>query len=140
MGRASFHFTGTFYFTSLSHMLAVYRCVCACQQTLSHLHAVVMGAFSVEVAAVVVDAAVIQGAEAHEAVLQGVVALLVHVVVPDHVLLAGEPLETSEKGEAGQEGRAAGRAAATESTRRHDHDHRCKSQAAAAETTALCGY
>lgn len=63
-----------------------------------------MGAFSVEVAAVVVDTAVVQGAEAHKAVLQGVVALLVHVVVPDHVLLAGEPLESREKGKAGQEG------------------------------------
>lgn len=57
-----------------------------------HLHAVVVGALPVEVAAVVVDAAVVQRAEAHEAVLQGVVPLLVHVVVPDHVLLAGEPL------------------------------------------------
>lgn len=57
-----------------------------------HLHAVVVGAFPVEVAAVVVDTAVVQRAEAHEAVLQGVVAFLVHVVVPDHVLLAREPL------------------------------------------------
>ena len=57
-----------------------------------HLHAVVVGALPIEVAAVVVDAAVIQRAEAHEAVLQGVVPLLVHVVVPDHVLLACEPL------------------------------------------------
>lgn len=57
-----------------------------------HLHAVVVGALPVEVAAVVVDAAVVQGAEAHEAVLQGVVPLLVHVVVPNHVLLAREPL------------------------------------------------
>lgn len=57
-----------------------------------HLHAVVVGALSIEVAAVVVDAAVVQGAEAHEAVLQGVVALLVHVVVPDHILLTREPL------------------------------------------------
>lgn len=40
----------------------------------------------------VVDAAVVQRAEAHEAVLQRVVPLLVHVVVPDHVLLAREPL------------------------------------------------
>lgn len=83
-------------------------CVCVCQQTLAHLHAVVMGAFSVEVAAVVVDAAVVQRAEAHEAVLQGVVALLVHVVVPDHVLLAGEPLETRERVAAGQEGGGVG--------------------------------
>lgn len=57
-----------------------------------HLHAVVVGALPVEVAAVVVDAAVVQRAEAHEAVLQRVVALLVHVVVPDHVLLTREPL------------------------------------------------
>lgn len=58
-----------------------------------YLHAVVMGAFSVEVAAMVVDAAVIQGAEAHEAMLQGVVPLLVHVVVPDYILLTGKPLQ-----------------------------------------------
>lgn len=58
-----------------------------------YLHAVVVCALPVEVAAVVVDAAVIQGAEAHEAVLQGIVPLLVHVVVPDHVLLASEPLQ-----------------------------------------------
>lgn len=57
-----------------------------------HLHAVVVGALPVEVAAVVVDAAVVQWAEAHEAVLQGVVPLLVHVVVPNHILLAREPL------------------------------------------------
>lgn len=57
-----------------------------------HLHAVVVGALSVEVAAMVVDTAVIQRAEAHEAVLQGVVALFVHVVVPDHILLTREPL------------------------------------------------
>lgn len=75
--------------------------MCVCRQALPYLHAVVMGALSVEVAAVVVDAAVVQGAEAHEAVLQGVVALLVHVVVPDHVLLAGEPLETRERGGGG---------------------------------------
>lgn len=62
-----------------------------------HLHAVVVGALPVEVAAVVVDAAVVQRAEAHEAVLQGVVALLVHVVVPDHVLLAREPLQESAR-------------------------------------------
>lgn len=52
----------------------------------------VVGALPVEVAAVVVDAAVVQRAEAHEAVLQGVVPLLVHVVVPNHILLAREPL------------------------------------------------
>lgn len=65
-----------------------------------HLHAVVVGAFPVEVAAVVVDAAVVQRAEAHEAVLQGVVPLLVHVVVPDHVLLAREPLVVALRVEA----------------------------------------
>lgn len=52
----------------------------------------IVGALPIEVAAVVVDAAVVQRAEAHEAVLQGVVALLVHVVVADHVLLTREPL------------------------------------------------
>jgi hypothetical protein len=40
----------------------------------------------------VVDTAVIQRAEAHEAMLQGVVPLLVHVVMSDHVLLTCEPL------------------------------------------------
>lgn len=109
--------------------IGVYVRACVCQQTLPYLHAVVMGAFSVEVAAVVVDAAVVQGAEAHEAVLQGVVALLVHVVVPDHVLLAGEPLETSEKVAAGQGGAAAAAAVAvTESARRHDHRASLKPQ------------
>lgn len=57
-----------------------------------HLHAVVVGALPVEVAAVVVDTAVVQRAEAHEAMLEGVVAFLVHVVVSDHILLAREPL------------------------------------------------
>lgn len=52
----------------------------------------VMGALPVEVAAMVVDAAIVQRAEAHETVLQGVVPLLVHVVMSDHVLLACEPL------------------------------------------------
>lgn len=52
----------------------------------------VVGALPIEVAAVVVDTAVIQRAEAHEAVLQGVVTLLVHVVMSDHVLLTCEPL------------------------------------------------
>lgn len=52
----------------------------------------VVGALPVEMAAVVVDTAVVQRAEAHEAVLQGVVPLLVHVVMSDHVLLAREPL------------------------------------------------
>lgn len=64
-----------------------------------YLHAVVMGAFSIEVAAMVVDAAVVQRAEAHEAMLQGVVPLLVHVVVPDYILLTGKPLQKGEGGE-----------------------------------------
>lgn len=63
-----------------------------------YLHAVVMGAFSIEVAAMVVDAAVVQRAEAHEAMLQGVVPLLVHVVVPDYILLTGKPLQKGEGG------------------------------------------
>lgn len=58
-----------------------------------YLHAVVMGAFSIEVAAVVVDTAVVQRAETHESMLQGVVPLLVHVVVPDYILLTGKPLQ-----------------------------------------------
>lgn len=58
-----------------------------------YLHAVVMGTFSIEMAAMVVDTAVIQGAEAHEAMLQGVVPLLVHVVVPDYILFTGKPLQ-----------------------------------------------
>lgn len=66
-----------------------------------YLHAVVMGAFSVEVAAMVVDAAVIQRAEAHEAMLQGVVPLLVHVVVPDYILLTGKPLQKGREGGGG---------------------------------------
>lgn len=41
----------------------------------------------------IVDAAVIQGAEAHEAVLQRVVPLLVHVVVPDYILFTSKPLQ-----------------------------------------------
>lgn len=52
----------------------------------------VVGALPIEVAAVVVDAAIVQRAETHEAMLQGVVSFLVHVVVPDHVLLACKPL------------------------------------------------
>lgn len=52
----------------------------------------VVGALSIEVAAVVVDTAIVQRAEAHEAMLQGVVSFLVHVVMPDHVLLTCEPL------------------------------------------------
>lgn len=53
----------------------------------------VMGAFSIEVAAVVVDTAVVQRAETHESMLQGVVPFLVHVVVPDYILLTGKPLQ-----------------------------------------------
>lgn len=44
-------------------------------------------------AAVVVHAAVIQGAEAHEAVLEGVITFLVHVVMPNHILFTSESLE-----------------------------------------------
>lgn len=61
----------------------------------------VMGAFSIEVTSMVVDAAVIQRAEAHEAMLQGVVPLLMHVVVPDHILLTGKPLQKREGGREG---------------------------------------
>lgn len=68
----------------------------ACRGT--HLHAVVVGALAVQVAAVVVHAAVVQGAEAHEAVLQGVIALLVHVVMPNHILLTGESLQRHRHG------------------------------------------
>lgn len=63
-----------------------------------YLHAVVMRALSIEVAAMIVDAAVIQGAEAHEAVLQRVVPLLVHVVVPDYILFTGKPLQKQKGG------------------------------------------
>lgn len=49
----------------------------------------------------VVDAAVIQRAEPHEAMLQGVVPLLMHVVVPDHILLTGKPLQKRDGGEGG---------------------------------------
>lgn len=52
-----------------------------------------MGAFSIEVAAMVVHTAVIQRAEAHESMLQGVVSLLVHVVMPDYILLTSKPLQ-----------------------------------------------
>lgn len=58
-----------------------------------YLHAVVVSALPVEVAAVVVHTAVVQGAETHEAVLQGVISLLVHVVMPNHVLFTGESLQ-----------------------------------------------
>lgn len=57
-----------------------------------------MRALSIEVTAVIVDAAVVQGAEAHEAVLQRVVPLLVHVVVPDYILFTGKPLQKTWEG------------------------------------------
>lgn len=79
-------------------MTARRRCVCC----VLYLHAVVMRALSIEVAAMIVDAAVIQGAEAHEAVLQRVVPLLVHVVVPDYILFTSKPLQKQEgEGEGG---------------------------------------
>lgn len=62
-----------------------------------YLHAVVVRALAVQVTAVVVHAAVVQWAEAHEPVLQGVVPLLVHVVMPDDVLLTGESLRGTEQ-------------------------------------------
>lgn len=58
-----------------------------------YLHAVVVSALPVQVAAVVVHAAVVQGAEAHEAMLQGVITFLVHVVMPNHVLFTSESLQ-----------------------------------------------
>lgn len=57
-----------------------------------YLHAVVVGALAVEMATVVVHAAVVQRAKAHESVLQGVVPLLMHVIMPYHILLTGESL------------------------------------------------
>lgn len=69
-----------------------------------YLHAVVVGALAVEMAAVVVDAAVIQRAEAHESVLQGVVPLLMHVVMPYHILLTGESLSTTQHTESFYDG------------------------------------
>lgn len=57
-----------------------------------YLHAVVVGTLAVEMAAVVVYTAVIQRAEAHEPMLQGVVPLLMHVIMPYHILLTGESL------------------------------------------------
>lgn len=77
-------------------------CTTACRRRgrvcVLYLHAVVMRALSIEVAAMIVDAAVIQGAEAHEAVLQRVVPLLVHVVVPDYILFTGKPLQKQKGG------------------------------------------
>lgn len=58
-----------------------------------YLHAVVVCAFPIQVAAVIVHTAVIQGAEAHEAVLEGVITFLVHVVMPNHILFTSESLE-----------------------------------------------
>lgn len=52
----------------------------------------VVCAFPIQVAAMIVNAAVVQGAETHEAVLKRVVTLLVHVVMPDHILLTCESL------------------------------------------------
>lgn len=57
-----------------------------------YLHTVVVSALAIQMAAVVIHAAVIQRAEAPEAVLQRVVPLLVHVVVPYHILFTGESL------------------------------------------------
>lgn len=57
-----------------------------------YLHAVVVGTLAVEMAAVVIHTAVIQRAEAHESVLQGVVSLLMHVIMPYHILLTSESL------------------------------------------------
>lgn len=58
-----------------------------------YLHAVVVCAFPIQVAAVIVHTAVIQGAEAHEAVLEGIITFLVHVVMPNHILFTSESLE-----------------------------------------------
>lgn len=58
----------------------------------AHLHAVVVCAFPIQVAAVIVHTAVIQGAEAHEAVLEGIITFLVHVVMPNHILFTSESL------------------------------------------------
>lgn len=41
----------------------------------------------------IVHATVIQGAEAHEAVLEGIITFLVHVVMPNHILFTSESLE-----------------------------------------------
>lgn len=65
----------------------------ACSRRCPYLHAVVVSALPVQVAAVVVHAAVVQGAEAHEAMLQGVITFLVHVVMPNHVLFTSESLQ-----------------------------------------------
>lgn len=64
-----------------------------CSRSSCYLHAVVVCAFPVQVAAVIVHAAVIQGAEAHEAVLEGIITFLVHVVMPNHILFTSESLE-----------------------------------------------
>lgn len=58
-----------------------------------YLHAVVVCAFPIQVAAMVVHATVIQGAEAHEAVLEGIITFLVHVVMSNHILFTSESLE-----------------------------------------------
>lgn len=63
-----------------------------------YLHAVIVCAFPIQVTAMIVDTAVIQGAETHEAMLEGVVAFLVHVVMPDHILLTRESLMARSRG------------------------------------------
>ena len=62
-------------------------------QSSCYLHAVVVCAFPIQVAAMIVYATVIQGAEAHEAVLEGIITFLVHVVMPNHILFTSESLE-----------------------------------------------
>lgn len=64
-----------------------------------YLHAVVVSALPVQVAAVVVHTAVVQGAEAHEAMLQGVITFLVHVVMPNHILFTSESLQRYRDGQ-----------------------------------------
>lgn len=67
--------------------------VCLDSQPSGYLHAVVVCAFPIQVAAVIVHTTVIQGAEAHEAVLEGIITFLVHVVMPNHILFTSESLE-----------------------------------------------
>lgn len=68
-------------------------CLAPVPQPSRYLHAVVVCAFPIQVAAMIVHATVIQGAEAHEAVLEGIIAFLVHVVMPNHILFTSESLE-----------------------------------------------
>ncbi len=57
-----------------------------------------MGALAVVNAGTLeVGAALVAGSEAHEAVQERVVALLVHVVVPLHVRLVGEALLSNKR-------------------------------------------